>query len=80
MTNLRSSYSQSVLFGGNPYYVANLTDYQDGSSFYLTILGGKVTITPMLKSSAFALWRIASRIQRVTGEGEISDTMRGQVA
>jgi hypothetical protein len=80
MTNLRGAYSQSVLFGGNPYFVANMTDYQEGSSFYLTILGGKVTITPMLKSTAYALWRIASRIQRITGEGEIIDIARERAA
>jgi hypothetical protein len=80
MTNLRGAYSQSVLFGGNPYFVANMTDYQEGSSFYMTILGGRITITPMLKSTAYALWRIAGRIQRVTGEGEILDITRKQAA
>ena len=73
ITDLRGSYSHSILLGGNPYFVANLTDYQDGSSFYLTVLGKKVTITPMLKSTPYALWRIASRVQRVVGEGEIQD-------
>jgi hypothetical protein len=76
IANLRGSYSHSILFDGNPYFVANLNDYKDGSSFYLTVLGNKVTITPMLKSTPFALWRIASRVQRVAGEGEILDTPR----
>jgi len=76
IVNLRGSYSYSILFGGNPYFAANLTDYQDGSSFYLTILGGKVTITPMLRSTPYALWRIASRVQRVVGEGDILDVPR----
>jgi hypothetical protein len=73
ISNLKGSYSHSILFDGNPYFVANLSDYKDGSSFYLTVLGTKVTITPMLRSTPFALWRIASRVQRVAGEGEILD-------
>jgi len=76
IANLRGSYSHSILFGGNPYFVANLTDNQDGSSFYLTILGRKVTVTPMLRSTPYALWRIASRVQRVVGDGEILDASR----
>jgi len=80
IANLRGSYSHSILFGGNPYFAANLTDYQDGSSFYLTVLGGKVTITPMLRSTPYALWTIASRVQRVAGEGEIVDIPRGHEA
>ncbi len=80
MSKLRESYSYSTLFDGNPYFAANLTDYKEGSSFYLTILGGKVTITPMIKSTPYALWRIAAAIQRVAGESSIEDlasTQRG---
>lgn len=77
IANLKGSYSHSIFFGGNPYFVANLSDYKDGSSFYLTVLAKTVTITPMLRSTPFALWRIASRVQRVAGEGEIRDVSRG---
>jgi hypothetical protein len=73
MSKLKESYSYSTLFDGNPYFAANLTDYREGSSFYLTILGGKVTITPMIKSTPYALWKIAAAIQRVTGDSEIED-------
>lgn len=74
--SLKGSYSHSILFGGNPYFVTNLTDIFDGSSFYLTVLGKKVTITPMLKSTPYALWRIANKVQNVTGEGEILDIQK----
>jgi hypothetical protein len=73
IANLSRSYSHSILFDGNPYFVTNLTDYKDGSSFYLTVLGKKVIITPMLRATPYALWRIASRVQRIAGEGEILD-------
>lgn len=73
LSKLKGSYSYSTLFDGNPYFAANLTDYREGSSFYLTILGGKVTITPMIKSTPYALWRIAGTIQKITGESTIQD-------
>ena len=73
MSKLKGSYSYSTLFDGNPYFAANLTDYKEGSSFYLTILGGKVTITPMIKSTPYALWRIAAAIQHVAGESSIEN-------
>jgi hypothetical protein len=78
MSKLKESYSYSTLFDGNPYFAANLTDYKEGSSFYLTILGGKVTITPMIKSTPYALWRIAAAIQRVAGESSIEDPANAQ--
>jgi hypothetical protein len=70
---LSNFYSYSIIHGGNPYYVANLCDYQDGSSFGLTILGKAITITPMLRSTSYASWTLTDRIQRVIGEGEIID-------
>jgi len=66
-------YLCSVIHGGNPYFVANLCDYQDGSSFGLTILSNVVTVTPMLRATPSALWKLSSRIQEFIGEGEIID-------
>lgn len=73
IANLSGSYSHSILVNGNPYFVTNLTDYKDGSSFYLSVLGKKVIITPMLRATPYALWKIATRVQHVAGEGEILD-------
>jgi len=78
MSKLKESYSYSTLFDGNPYFAANLTDYKEGSSFYLTILGSKVTVTPMIKSTPYALWRIAAKIQRVAGESSIENLESAQ--
>jgi hypothetical protein len=68
---LSNVYSFSVIHGGNPYFAASLCDYQDGSSFGLTVLRDKVTITPMTKATPFALWKLTTRIQGVVGEGDI---------
>jgi len=68
---ISSFYSYSVIHGGNPYFVVNLSDYIDGSSFGLTILDNTITITPMLFSTAYGLWKLSHRIQRIIGEGEI---------
>ena len=76
IADLKGAYSHSILVSGNPYFAANLTDYQDGSSFYLTILGGRVTITPMLRATSYALWQISARVQGVLGDGDIVDMPR----
>ncbi len=78
MSKLKGAYSYSTLFDGNPYFAANLTDYKEGSSFYLTILGSKVTVTPMIRSTPYALWRIAATIQHVAGESSIENVANVQ--
>ena len=73
-SKLSSDYMISVLHGGNPYFVADLLDYYDGSSFGLTVLDNKVTISPMLRTTNSALWKLTGRIQDVLGEGDITVT------
>jgi len=65
------SYSCSVVHGGNPYFVANLNDYGDGSSFGVTVLGKVVTITPIIKATPQSAWRLTNRIQEILGDGDI---------
>jgi hypothetical protein len=68
---ISTSYSCSIVHGGNPYFVANLCDYQDGSSFGVTALGNIVTITPITKGTHQAAWKLTNRIQEILGDGEI---------
>lgn len=68
---LSNVYSFSVIHGGNPYFAASLCDYQEGSSFGLTVLADNITITPMSKATPFALWKLTTRIQGIVGEGDI---------
>lgn len=70
---LISSYSTSIIHGGNPYFVATLTDYDEGSSFGLTILGDTVTITPISKGAPEATWKLTDTIQEILGDGTIKD-------
>lgn len=65
-------YSCSIIHGGNPYFVAILCDYQDGSSFGVTALGKSVTITPITRGSPQATWKLTNRIQEILGDGEIT--------
>jgi len=64
-------YSCSIVHGGNPYFVANICDYQDGSSFGVTALGNIVTITPITRGTHQAAWKLTNRIQEILGDGEI---------
>jgi len=57
--------------GGNPYFVANICDYQDGSSFGVTALGNIVTITPITRNTYQATWKLTNQIQEILGDGEI---------
>lgn len=68
-----NSYSCSVIHGGNPYFVANLCDYKDGSSFGVAILGNSVTVTPITRATPAAVWRLLDKIQEIMGDGEIAD-------
>jgi len=77
---LSNVYSLSVIHGGNPYFAASVRDYQDGSSFGLTVLRDAITITPMTKATPFALWKLTTRIQGIVGEGDIGSLHRDQVA
>jgi len=70
---LRKEYMCSVIHEGNPYYAAMLSDYRDGSSFGVTVLGQIVTITPIAPANPPALWRLTSNIQALFGEGEVAD-------
>lgn len=68
---ISKSYSCSIVHGGNPYFVANICDYQDGSSFGVTALGNIVTITPITRNTHQATWKLANQIQEILGDGEI---------
>lgn len=67
------SYSCSIIHGGNPYFVADLCDYEDGSSFGVTILGNSVTVTPITRATPSAVWKLLDEIQEIMGDGEIVD-------
>ncbi|MGD0328963.1 MAG: hypothetical protein ABSB40_00785 [Nitrososphaeria archaeon] len=69
---LRSDYMVSISHSGNPYFSADLLDYYDGSSFGLTVLDNTVTITPMLRTTNPALWKLAGKVQDLLGEGNIT--------
>jgi len=70
---ITSLYSSSIIHEGNPYFVANLCDYDDGSSFSVAILGNIVTVTPFTRATPQAIWRILHKIQEILGDGEIAD-------
>ena len=70
---ISNSYSTSVIHGGNPYFVANLCDYEDGSSFGVAILGNSITVTPVTRATSAAVWRLLAKIQEIMGDGEITD-------
>jgi len=72
---ISKSHSCSIIHGGNPYFVANICDYQDGSSFGVTALGNIVTITPITRSTHQAAWKLTNHIQEILGDGEIISVM-----
>lgn len=72
---ITTSYSCSIVHGGNPYFVANICDYQDGSSFGVTALGKIVTVTPITRGTHQAAWKLTNRIQEILGDGEIVSVM-----
>jgi hypothetical protein len=69
---LGRTYTISVMHGGNPYLAAEVLDVEEGSSFGLTLTGKVVAITPMLRSTRPALWRLTTDIQSVLGEAVVS--------
>lgn len=70
---ITDSYSISIIHGGNPYFVADLCDYQEGSSFGVAILGNSITVTPVTRATPSAVWKVLSEIQEILGDGEIVD-------
>jgi len=73
---LSKTYSCSVIHGGNPYFVGNVCDYDEGSSFGVTALGNVVTITPIVRGTPEAVWKLANNLQELLGDGEIVDVVR----
>ncbi|MEM3394324.1 MAG: hypothetical protein QXY79_04690 [Candidatus Methanomethylicia archaeon] len=71
-SKLSNSYIISITHSVNPYLEISVLDHREGSSFGLTILGNKVIICPMLKTTATAIWKLTSKIQKILGEGEIT--------
>lgn len=72
---ISKNYLCSIIHGGNPYFVANVCDYQDGSSFGVTALGNSVTITPITRGSHQATWKLTNRLQEIIGDGEITSIL-----
>ena len=72
---LSRSYSCSIVHGGNPYFVANVCDYDEGSSFGVTALGNVVTITPIVRATPEAIWKLADELQVILGDGDIVDVI-----
>jgi len=70
---ITNAYSCSIIHGGNPYFAASLCDYEDGSSFGVTILGDSITVTPVTRATPQAVWRLLNNIQEILGDGEIAD-------
>jgi hypothetical protein len=70
---LGKEYSVSITHDSNPYFVAQLCDYRDGSSFGMTMLGELITITPLLRANPHSLMKLSNRIQEYLGEGVIAD-------
>jgi hypothetical protein len=68
---ISKSYLCSIVHSGNPYFVANVCDYHDGSSFGVTALGKIVTITPISRATPQAAWKLTNGIQELLGDGEI---------
>jgi len=68
---ISKSYACSVVHSGNPYFVANVSDYGDGSSFGVTVLGKAVTITPIIRATPQSAWRLTNCLQEILGDGEI---------
>ena len=70
---ITNAYSCSIIHGGNPYFVANLCDYEDGSSFGVAVLGNLITVTPVTRATPQAVWRLLNKVQEILGDGEIAD-------
>jgi len=68
---LSSKYTCSIIHNGNPYFVANISDYEEGSSFGVTAIGKNVTITPIVKGTSVSTWKLTETIQQTLGDGEI---------
>jgi len=70
---ISNAYSCSIIHEGNPYFVADLCDYEDGSSFGVVILSNVVTVTPITRATPQAVWSLLNKIQEILGDGEIID-------
>jgi len=71
--SITSTYSSSIIHGGNPYFIASLCDYEDGSSFNVAVLGNIVTVTPFTRATPQAVWRLLDKVQEILGDGEAID-------
>lgn len=74
---LSRNYSSSIIHSGNPYFAANICDYQDGSSFGVTALGKIITITPLSRATSSAVWKLTNKIQELLGDGKLSSIVAG---
>lgn len=66
--------SSIAVFHGNPYYHANIADYEDGSSFDVWILSPNgILIVPQARATPQALERITSHIFYEFREGVVNE-------
>ena len=73
--NINNKYLTSIIYSGNPYFAANISDYDDGSSFGLTVLKNKVTITPIVRASPESIWKLSNTLQEILGDGNIINVL-----
>ena len=71
--NINKKYSCAIIHGGNPYFVANICDYDEGSSYGITAIGSVVTITPITRGTDVASWKLTEVIQQILGDGIVRD-------
>ncbi|MCW4048613.1 MAG: hypothetical protein NWE89_02645 [Candidatus Bathyarchaeota archaeon] len=70
---ISNKYSCAIIHNGNPYFVANLSDYEEGSSYGITAIGDIITITPITRGTDVASWKLTETIQQILGDGIVRD-------
>jgi hypothetical protein len=59
----------SIIYSGNPYFLAIAQDYLDGSTFSIAILDDTLTVVPIKQNSDAAFVRILDMLYARIGEG-----------
>ena len=66
-----TSFSVAVFHAGNPYFEANLIDRKEGTSYYISATGDKMTISPLSAVSPASFITAVECIQSTLREGEV---------
>lgn len=72
---ITSKYTAVVAHAGNPFFLAQVSDSSNRSSFAMTLYGDKLSIVPITTKSnrpSASVWKLTETVQDVLGEGEIS--------